>query len=57
MYQCDEYQYYIMECINLMENSSDRHRDIADTITKFLKMLVNLCTHISYLTFFYMHQV
>ena len=35
MYQCDDYQTYIMTCINLMENG--QHHDISATITKFLK--------------------
>ena len=42
MYQCDERQLFIMESINLMENSYNRHHEIADTITNFLKMLVSL---------------
>lgn len=40
MNHCDECQDYIMECINLIENSYDRHREIAATITSFLEMLV-----------------
>ena len=38
MYQCDDYQTYIMTCINLMENG--HHNDISATITKFLKKYV-----------------
>lgn len=43
MYQCDEFQNFIMECINLVENGT--HHEIATTITKFLKMLVTFCTN------------
>lgn len=39
MYQCDECQDFIMECINLMENSYERRHEIAVTITNFMKML------------------
>ena len=43
MYQCDEFQHFIMECINLMENGSPH--EIATTVTKFLKMLVSICVN------------
>ena len=43
MYHCDDYQTYIMTCINLMENG--QHRDISAAMAKFLKKYVHVHVH------------